>query len=165
MSRGQSKTAILISMYNGKTEGHLLDIKNKTKIKVLNDLLIRSHSCYQKQNKNKIKNNLLIKSHKSFELSLLLQREERVFTRNYKTINNAYVKDPPTATAATIYRMHTPTNLPFATRFCFEHFCFTSHLHQLTTSRGIKLYLFHFAVITLCGFKPRAHITKKNKKP
>ena len=56
-----------------------------------------------------------------------------------------------------LYRTCTLTNLPFATHFHVEHCCFTSHLHQLTTSHGIKLYTFDFAVIILYGFQSRAH--------
>ena len=57
--------------------------------------------------------------------------------------------------------MCTLTYLPFATHFCFEHFCFTSHLHQLTASHGINLYLFYFAVFILYGLKPGAYTNTK----
>ena len=73
------------------------------------------------------------------------------------TISNAHVEDHTTAAAATIYRMHTLANLPFATHFCFKHICFTSHLHWLTASCGINVYLFYFAVFILYGLKPGAH--------
>ena len=76
-----------------------------------------------------------------------MQRQERVFTRIRIVINNAYVEDPPTAAAATIYRTRTLANLPFASHFRFEHFSFTSHLHWLTTSRGINVYVFYFTVL------------------
>ena len=41
-----------------------------------------------------------------------------------------------------ICRTRTLTNLPFAICFCFKHFCFTSHMHLLTTSRGINFAYF-----------------------
>ena len=82
-----------------------------------------------------------------------MQRQEWVFTCIHSTINNAYIEDPPTAAAAIIYRMCTPNNLPFATHFCFEHFCFTSHLQQLTTSHRINIYLSYLAVFILYGLK------------
>ena len=65
--------------------------------------------------------------------------------------------DPPTGAATIIYRTRTPTNLLFAIRFCFKHFCFTSHLHQLTTSRGINFTYFTLPFSFLHGFKSRAH--------
>ena len=55
------------------------------------------------------------------------------------------------------YRTRTPTNLPFATHFCFKHFCFTSHLHRLTASRGINFYLFYVIVLFYTDLKPGAH--------
>ena len=76
-----------------------------------------------------------------------MQRQEQVFTHIHSVINITYVEDPHIAAAATIYRMHTPNNLPFASQFHFKHFSFTSHLHQLTTSHGINIYLFYFTVL------------------
>ena len=85
-----------------------------------------------------------------------MQRQERVFTRIRSTINNAYVEDPPTAAAATIFRMCTLANLPFAHPLLLWTLRFTSYLHQLTTSHGNKhlyILLYHFV---LFGLKARS---------
>ena len=69
--------------------------------------------------------------------------------------------------------MRTLTNLPFAICFCFEHFCFTSHLvfmdryikllhlhlhlshlHQLTTSRGINFTYFILLFLLYADLNP-----------
>ena len=63
-------------------------------------------------------------------------------------------KTPPTAAAATIYRTHTLTNLPFATRFTLEHFCFISHLHHLITSHGINFIYFTLLLLFIMDSNP-----------
>ena len=83
-----------------------------------------------------------------------------MLTHICSVINHAYVEDPPTAAAATINRMHTLANLPFAYHFHFEHLSFTSHLHWLPTSHGINAYIFYFTILFYLDLKYGDHITQ-----